>query len=157
MYCINIKQTARHYTTPFVAMFGRHENDFIYYSEVTSSNQEENAEAYIKERVEYINNILFPSINTLTKKSTKNVRDKFNSKHKMVDIKPGTFVMIRKDIKPNKLDTLNDGPYKVLKKIDKDAYVLQGQIENLLGRNYTPSQIIEETSKQITTNPVILN
>ncbi|PVV02287.1 hypothetical protein BB560_003264 [Smittium megazygosporum] len=96
----------------------------------------------------------------------------------MVDIKPGTFVMIRKDIKPNKLDTLNDGPYKVLKKTDKGAYVLQDLVGNLLGRNYTPSQIIslstnpqfeensfemarniglEETPKQITTNPVILN
>ncbi|PVV00740.1 hypothetical protein BB560_004866, partial [Smittium megazygosporum] len=61
-------------------------------------------------------------------------------------IAPGAYVIIRKDIKPNKLDQINDEPFKMIHKTKNGTYVLEDSTDKLLPRNYAPSQIISLSS-----------
>ncbi|PVV01847.1 hypothetical protein BB560_003721, partial [Smittium megazygosporum] len=132
--------------SPFTVMFGRYANKFLDYSKVPLRETETENKDSIAEKIEYMRETLFPSVNELTEITNQKTRSKFDSTHKKAEIKPNTFVMIKKDYKPNKLESPNEGPYKVVQRTKNGTYVLQDLSGKLLHRNYTANQIISLSS-----------
>ncbi|PVU95182.1 hypothetical protein BB559_002820, partial [Furculomyces boomerangus] len=58
-------------------------------------------------------------VSEISKIISAKTKQKFDEKHKIVDIPSDTFVMLQKDIKPPKLEKINKGPFKVIQQTSK--------------------------------------
>ena len=90
-----------------------------------------------------MNDIVFPAIQQRTNELAKLYRKKFNQKHYIIEnIPTGTPVMIRfAEGRSNKLAPLYSGPYIVVRCTRAGTYVLKDDANELLHREYTPSEL----------------
>ena len=86
-------------------------------------------------------NIVFPAIEERTKKINEEYEKRYNDKNMLVDIPIGTHVMVRLKIRANKLAPIYEGPYTVVRKNRGGSYELKDEQNELLHRNYTPSEL----------------
>ena len=138
-YCINIKIAQRTKTAPFVAMFGRQPNGLSDHTNVKPTPlTEENMERHAN----FMRKVLFPAIYDATQRVTAAVKERFDSKHKMIDIALDTYVMIVDETRSRKTDPANEGPFKVIRRTKGGSYELEDLEGQRLPRNYKPSALI---------------
>jgi transposase InsO family protein len=138
-YCINSKLINRTKTSPFIAMFGRSPNQLENYSEIeinTITDQQ------VKERINFMQKVLFPAIKEATAHVTEALKNKFNRTHPIIDIPEGTYVMITDKTRTSKSDPANEGPFKITRKTQGGSYELQDLDGQTLTRHYPPRDLL---------------
>ncbi|KAG1001383.1 hypothetical protein G6F63_010568 [Rhizopus arrhizus] len=95
----------------------------------------------LEERVNYMENVIFPAINERTQKINEEYSKRYNDKNILVNIPNGTHVMVRLNSRSGKLAPLYEGPYTVVRKNKGGSYELKDEQNELMHRNYTPSEL----------------
>jgi hypothetical protein len=95
----------------------------------------------LEERIEHMENIVFPAILERTQKINEEYSKRYNDKNVLVDIPVGAHVMVRLRNRASKLAPLYEGPYTVVRKNKGGSYELKDEQNELLHRNYTPSEL----------------
>ncbi|KAG2191768.1 hypothetical protein INT47_010343, partial [Mucor saturninus] len=101
---LNSKYNARTKSTPFSLMFGRNPNDFVDFSQEKDSATAEMIRKELQEKIKRMTEIVYPAVYENVKHVTEKQKQKFDTSHKMLDLKPGSTVMILITEKQNKLD-----------------------------------------------------
>jgi transposase InsO family protein len=149
--CCNIKVRERTASTPFALMFAR-QVDLNTNHDLKEKDKE--TPISVKElvkRAEYMTDIVFPAVKERTRKIIEKYNEDFNKKHRIIDIPIDTPVMIKlQGGRPTSLSPLYDGPYIVVRKTRAGTYVLKDESNELLHREYVPSELkvvsIDETA-----------
>ena len=95
----------------------------------------------LEERIKHMENIVFPAIIERTRKINEEYSKRYNDKNVLVDIPVGAHVMVRLRNRASKLAPLYEGPYTVVRKNKGGSYELKDEQNELLHRNYTPSEL----------------
>lgn len=95
----------------------------------------------LEDRIEIMEKVVFPAIKERTSMINKEYKKKFDGSKKLIDIPVGTHVMVRLQHRPSKLAPLYDGPYTVVRKNKGGSYELKDEQNELLHRNYVPSEL----------------
>jgi len=95
----------------------------------------------LEDRIVYMENVIFPAIEERTKKINEEYEKRYNDKNMLIDIPIGSHVMVRLKSRANKLAPLYEGPYTVVRKNRGGSYELKDEQNELLHRNYTPSEL----------------
>lgn len=152
--CLNMKVKSRTGSTPFSLMYARQvqingvgDKD----KTVDPTKQSPLSVDELEKRAEHLNTIVFPAIKERTMKIVEEQNKRFNKHHQLVDIPVDTPVMIRlAEGRKNKLAPLYSGPYTVVRKTAAGTYVLKDETNELLHRDYVPSELkvvsIDETA-----------
>jgi hypothetical protein len=138
---VNSKVAAVHGSTPFSVMFARKLNPFADFSSTEPSLAPTNED--LQKRLEYITNVVYPSVAKRSKSSSSKLRETFLKNHKILkeDFPSGSFVMMIDPERKNKLEPVYLGPFKVLRRNRGGAYVLQDMQGALLPRNVPASHL----------------
>ena len=138
---INMKVRDRTASTPFSLMFARQVT--LDPKKINRNNRKALTLKELQKRAETMNDIVFPAIQQRTDELAKIYREKFNKKHYIIeDIPAGTPVMVRyAEGRSNKLAPLYSGPYIVVRRTQAGTYVLKDDTNELLHREYTPSEL----------------
>ncbi|KAI7873415.1 hypothetical protein K492DRAFT_139024 [Lichtheimia hyalospora FSU 10163] len=121
-------------------MFARKMNTFDDYRNETDVRPM--TEAELNERLEAMENIVFPAINEKVLAMLDARNKAFNDKHYIVDFPINSqVVVVIPENERSKLDTPHDGPFTVVRKTQGGSYVLKDARDKLLGRDYAPSQL----------------
>ena len=136
---LNDKISTIHGSTPFAIMFARKVNPFHDYSN-TKVEAVANSASFIQ-RLKFIQNILYPTIETKMLASQATSKKKFDESKNIVDFPVGSLVMIKNNTKANKFEASYEGPYRVLSKNKGGAYVLTNAAGVLLSKNISPNQM----------------
>jgi hypothetical protein len=152
-YCINQKIISRHQKTPFEVIFGRRSNAFADFTDsIVPSNFEIASSEHnkfiqeIQQRITHMQDVLFPTVTNTTKIKNAKIKQKFDSKHKIIDVPLNSFVMIKDNLRKSKLDPENEGPFKIINKTKNGTYILEDLEGQLLPRNYPSSFLIPLSS-----------
>jgi hypothetical protein len=127
-------------------MFGRNANILDNYENIKSETPN-NKKMY--ERFEYMQKILFPSISEATLKVNQAMKERFNKKHKLIDIPEGTYVMIVDKTRKSKSDPANEGPFKVICKNKGGSYELEDLEGKILTHKYPPNDLLPISNNNI--------
>lgn len=137
---INAKISERHDSAPFSLMFARKMNTFSDYRDEESFRPM--TEEELQERLDAMENIVFPAINEKVLAVLDAQKKAFDSKHHIVDFPVDSEVVVVIPAKERtKLDTPHDGPYTVVRKTKGGSYVLKDVRGKILDRDYAPSQL----------------
>ncbi|KAG1205364.1 hypothetical protein G6F69_009432 [Rhizopus microsporus] len=98
-------------------------------------------EEELLQRIDKMENIIFPAINERTKRIIEEYSKKYDKKKMMINIENGTHVMVRLPNRANKLAPLYEGPYTVVRRTQGGSYILKDEQNELLHRDYTPSEL----------------
>jgi hypothetical protein len=141
--CMNRHIKAKTMSSPFSLMFARrvnlpddYGNEKKFKLPIESMTVKE-----LEERVEYMDKIVFPAIIQRTEKINEEYNKKFNQKNVLVDIPVGTHVMVRLQNRSSKLAPMFEGPYTVVRRNTGGSYELKDEQNELLSRNYVPSEL----------------
>ncbi|KAG1119078.1 hypothetical protein G6F42_013051 [Rhizopus arrhizus] len=137
----NMKVRDRTASTPFSLMFARQVN--LNPNQKNRNNRRAPTLEELQKRAATLNDIVFPAIQQRTRELTELYRNKFNNKHYILENIPvDTPVMIRLAAgRANKLAPLYSGPYVVVRKTQAGNYILKDDTNELLHREYTPSEL----------------
>ncbi|OAD66771.1 hypothetical protein PHYBLDRAFT_152041 [Phycomyces blakesleeanus NRRL 1555(-)] len=91
--------------------------------------------------------IVYPAVFEHVKHITQKQKEHFDTSHKMIDLVPGTIVMILVTEKQNKLDPKYKGFYTVVRKTAANTYVLKNEKGFLKPKNYPPSLLKKVSNK----------
>ena len=138
-FAYNMKVHERHGSTPFSLMFARQANpllddrpgsDVVTRRALTESEQ--------KAQLRTMSEIVFPAISERTKTMAQKAHERFCKNHRMVpnDLPPGTMVMALVQDRNQKLDPRYEGPYMVIRKNRRGAYVLRDAMGTILPRRF---------------------
>ncbi|KAG1467964.1 hypothetical protein G6F56_004110 [Rhizopus delemar] len=150
---MNYKIRSRTNSSPFALMFARKVN-VIRYQRIPNTDCENThlpslTLQELEERIQKMTNIIFPAIQERTRKVLELQNKKYNNSKMMVDIEEGTPVMVKLPNRPHKLAPIYEGPFVVVRKTQGGTYVLKDETNELLHREYTPSELkivsIDET------------
>ena len=137
---INAKISERHDSAPFSLMFARKMNTFGDYRD--EKNVEPMSEKELQNRLDAMENIVFPAINEKVMAVLEAQKKAFDSKHHIVDFPVNSEVVVVVPVKERtKLDTPHDGPFTVVRKTRGGSYVLKDVRGKILDRDYAPSQL----------------
>lgn len=150
--CCNLKIRDRTGSSPFSLMFAR---KFPIIQEDPDANQTPLPKLVITtddliKKAEYMASIVFPAIHDRTKALMEVQQKTFNDKHYLIDIPIGSVVMVKLPSRTSKLSPLYEGPFTVITKTKNGTYVLKDSMNELLHRDYVPSELkmvsIDETA-----------
>ncbi|KAG2203804.1 hypothetical protein INT47_012737 [Mucor saturninus] len=144
---LNSKYNARTKSTPFSLMFGRNPNDFVDFSQEKDYETAENTRKELQEKIKRMTEIVYPAVYDNVKQVTEKQKQKFDASHKMLDLKPGSTVMILITEKQNKLDPKYKGFYTVVRETAANTYVPKNEKGFLEPRNYPPSLLKKVSDK----------
>ncbi|KAG2190874.1 hypothetical protein INT47_013071 [Mucor saturninus] len=151
--CCNLKIRTRSGSSPFSLMFARKVNKVGDYSNdnaESSTTKRCITEEELLQRAEKMSTVVFPAIKKRTMQLIEEYDKKFNKKHYLIDIPLGQTVMVRLPSRDTKLSPLFEGPFVVVRKTESNNYVLRDETNELLHRDYTPSELkvvnIDETA-----------
>lgn len=136
---LNAKITKRHDTAPYTLMFARKLNGFKDYTQdyqLTPASEKE-----LVQRIKNMEEVVFPAIKERITAVINAQKKKFDKKHIQIDFPAGSQVMIKTPEKVGKLDPIYEGPYTVIRKNQGGAYVLKDEKDDVLTREYAPSQL----------------
>lgn len=144
---LNSKYNARTKSTPFSLMFGRNPNDFVDFGKEKDNATAEKIREDLKGKIKRMTEIVYPAVYENVKHVTEKQKKSFDTSHKMIDLKPGSTVMILVTEKQNKLDPKYKGFYTVVRKTAANTYVLKNEKGFLEPRNYPPSLLKKVSDK----------
>ena len=130
-YFMNTKVAAYHNSTPYSLMFGRTHNAFTDFSEIQLTKL---TEEQLVQRIEFLTNIVYPSIANKTKLSALKmsaITDAIAAK----SFPPGAFVMALDELRTSKAQPRYLGPFKVVRRNRGGAYLLQDSSGNIIKRS----------------------
>ena len=136
---LNSKYNIRTKSTPFSLMFGRNPNDFENFSQEKDKPTSERINEELQNKLKFMTEIVYPAVYEQVKRVTNKQKEKFDTKHKIMDIPINATVMILVTDKQNKLDPHYKGFYKVINKTLGGSYVLKNEKGFIEPRNYPPS------------------
>ncbi|KAG1437143.1 hypothetical protein G6F56_013247 [Rhizopus delemar] len=124
-------------------MFARKLNPIKEYGQTKEESSPVNSVSLeeLQKRTEYMSTIVFPAIQDRTRKILEIQSKKFNENNVMMDIDEGTPVMVRLPARSGKLAPLYEGPFIVVRKTQGGTYVLKDETNELLHREYVPSEL----------------
>ena len=137
MYATNLKVTARHGSTPFSLFFARSPNGFKDYNGSQDLSQPFDQEGYLRRLAEFTK-VIFPAINERTQLYLDATNKSGKSK---ANFPNGCFVMATNKNRANKFEPRYEGPFKVVRRNNGGAYVLQDTDGTIMSRNYTPGEL----------------
>ncbi|KAG1168619.1 hypothetical protein G6F70_009027 [Rhizopus microsporus] len=138
---LNGKVNERTKTPPFTLMFGRNMNDFEDYSQEKDEANKEKINRELLANIKRLTEIVFPAIHERTQVITNKQKERFDASHKLITIPENSYVMVKVNLKTNKLDPDYQGPYKVKRITQGGSYVLEDEMGELLPKNYPPSAL----------------
>ncbi|KAJ8651513.1 hypothetical protein O0I10_012926 [Lichtheimia ornata] len=122
-------------------MFARNMNEFRDYRGDKIETAKPMSEEALKERIEHMQNIVFPALKEKVEVYNQAMKEKFDATHKIIDFPEKSHVMVRVQSRGSKLAPAYEGPYTVLRKTQGGTYVLQDETGALMSRNYVPSEL----------------
>jgi transposase InsO family protein len=140
-YFMNTRIASYHDSTPYSLMYGRAHNEFSNYGQVDMSTA---SEPELRARLKFLTSVVYPSINT--KSAT--FAEKMNAPADVrltTTIPNGAYVMAVDELRTSKSQPRYLGPFKVLRRNQGGAYVLEDAAGNFLKRS-------PEALKQVTRN-----
>jgi hypothetical protein len=150
--CANYKIRNRTASSPFSLMFARQLNkpqDYTSPKIRDSVPKKLISEEDLIKRAELLSSVVFPAINERTQRLVEEQSRRFNQKHYLIDIPINSPVMVKLPNRTTKLAPLYEGPYIVVRKTRGGSYVLKDETNELLHREYVPSELkmvsIDET------------
>lgn len=142
--CCNLKIRNRTGSSPFSLMYARQflqtKDDINPSKQSTLPKKVSTVDDLIK-KAEYMADIVFPAIHHRTKELMELQRKRFDDKHYLIDITVGTTVMVRLPNRATKLSPLYEGPFTVVTKTKAGTYVLKDEMNEILHRDYVPSEL----------------
>ena len=151
--CCNYKIRNRTGSSPFSLMFARQLNKPQDYTDPKISKtvpRKLTSEEELINKAEIMATVVFPAIHERTMRLVEEQSKKFNTKHYLIDIAVGTAVMVKLPNRASKLSPLYEGPFTVVRKTQAGTYVLKDEMNELLHRDYVPSELkvvsIDETN-----------
>ncbi|KAG1575272.1 hypothetical protein G6F47_013465 [Rhizopus delemar] len=99
------------------------------------------SEEELMKRIEKMEKIVFPAIKERTQRIVEEYSKRYNKRKMLIEIENGTHVMVKLPHRPNKLAPLYEGPYTVVRRTKGGSYVLKDEQNELLHRDYTPSEL----------------
>lgn len=135
---MNNRVTDIHSSTPFSILFARKLNHFKSYDDCESLMP---TNEMIQERLKFIENVLFPSVDKKMQTKIEKRNKYWNKKHQLVDYSIGSTVMAKNLLSVNKLDSPYLGPYKIIRKTRGNAYILMDSAGTVLERRFPPDQL----------------
>ncbi|SAM00063.1 hypothetical protein [Absidia glauca] len=145
---INSKVSKRHNATPFSVMFGRKLNDFKNYNEESNETTPLTQEQ-IQTRMSELHNIVFPAIQEKTMQTIKKQKETFDRTHMLKEFKSTSMVRLKiHNHHRSKMDTINEGPYEVVRKTQAGTYLLKDTMGQLMTRQFQPSELIDAIDDQ---------
>ena len=141
---MNYKIRNRTLTAPFSLMYARTINkikDYDSKEEKDKLSSKYMTEEELLQRIDKMENIIFPATNERTKRIIEEYSKKYDKKKMMINIENGTHVMVRLPNRANKLAPLYEGPYTVVRRTQGGSYILKDEQNELLHRDYTPSEL----------------
>ena len=138
-FFMNNKVAAIHGSTPFSVMFARRANQDFTNDGITPPPDT----AKLRLRMQHIQDVLFPAVSDKLAASQLKLKRRFNSNYPTATnpFPVGSYVMRLDPTKKSALQTADEGPFKVLKRSQGGAYLLQDQTGALLPRNVPPFQL----------------
>jgi len=136
---LNAKVSKRHNTAPYTLMFARKINGFKDYTEdhqLTPASEKE-----LVDRITMMEDTVFPAIKERIMAVIKAQQNKFDKKHIQVDFPAVSQVMPKINEQVGKLDPIYEGPYTIVRKNQGGAYILKDEKNDVLTREYAPSQL----------------
>ena len=138
---LNCKVSKRLNTSPFNLMFARKmSNDYPLFADPKDDIQPMDNDELLK-RIEYMSDVVFPAIKERTDVYNKLMKKQFDKKHRLVDFPVGSFVVVHKKGIQKSLSPVYEGPYEVVRKTDNGNYTLRDEMNLLLPREHTPSEL----------------
>ncbi|WP_461043417.1 chromo domain-containing protein [Streptomyces sundarbansensis] len=116
-------------------------NDFEDYSQEKDEANKEKINRELLANIKRLTEIVFPAIHERTQVITNKQKERFDASHKLITIPENSYVMVKVNLKTNKLDPDYQGPYKVKRITQGGSYVLEDEMGELLPKNYPPSAL----------------
>src|SRR5690606_23645930 len=135
---MNTRTASLHNSTPFSLFFGRPFGGIEDHSKVMSKLL---TPEQLNERMKYLTELVFPAVSEKSKGTQKRMIEKFNARRRIVDFQEGAYVMVRDQGAQGTLVPKYEGPFKVVRRTSRGAYVLRDLNGQLLARNYAPDQM----------------
>lgn len=135
---MNTRTASLHGSTPFSLFFGR---PFAGIEDFSDAEPRPMTEAELLKRMTYLSELVFPGISDKAKKTQKRMVDKFNAKNRLADYPNGSWVMVVDQKASSSLDPKYEGPFKVVNRTSRGAYILQDLTDEVLPRNYSSDQL----------------
>lgn len=135
---MNTKVAALHNSSPYSLFFARKANGESNYPADKDGNA---SHEELLKRFEYMNEVVFPAIETRVKTYQRRKADEFNRTVLLNDFATGALVMSLDPIRGDKLSARYEGPYTVVRKTTGGSYVLKDGTGEELGRKFAPSQL----------------
>ena len=132
---LNSRVTRRHKSMPFALMYGRAVHA-PYDQSLPMQSEDE-----LLAKFQSICEVVFPAIDEITAASNKKMVDAFAKGHRITGHDTDMRVMIKNTDRQSKLDPIWVGPYSVVQRTTKGAYVLKDTTGELLPRNVAPNHI----------------
>lgn len=140
--CINRHIKTKTMSSPFSLMYARRVNmPDDYANKNYPLPKDMMTVKELEERIVHMENIVFPAIMDRTKKINEEYSKRYNKKNVMVDIPVGSHVMVHLRSRASKLAPIYEGPYTVTRRNKGGSYELKDEQNELLHRNYTPSEL----------------
>ncbi|RKP17247.1 hypothetical protein ROZALSC1DRAFT_992, partial [Rozella allomycis CSF55] len=80
----------------------------------------------VEARLNYMNSIVYPEINNISKKKLRLEGGKFIKNNRIIHFQPGAYVMVKDDLRSKKSEPYYTGPMKIIKRNTGGAYELIG-------------------------------
>ena len=135
---LNTKVNQTTGSEPFSLMFGRMANLRKDYTHVRSQLL---TETELKERVQEMNRLVYPSIAERMVKRQSKLKQKVDESRKIISIQVGDSVMTTDLLRSSKLSPKYEGPFQVVEKTKGGSYRLLGKDGQLLKRAFPPEQL----------------
>ena len=138
-YAMNVRTVSFHNSTPFSLFYCRSPNQFKDFSKIPIADK-----IIDPRRIDYMNDLVFPTINEVTTGHQQRMKEQFGKRFKNVVIDEfpiGATVMVKPDFRKNKQEARFEGPYRIMRKTRGNTYELMDTDQKLLGRNYAPQQL----------------
>ena len=99
--------------------------------------------------IEQMESVIFPALREYRDHSNTRRTERFNSSHRMISFKAGTYVMTKDPLRAGKLEPRHEGPYMIGRRNRGGSYTLVDHDGTILHRNYAPSQLIPVPSPSL--------
>lgn len=123
-------------SSPFELMFARRLNTMATFS---PNNINDVTPKEFENRLQLIQQVVFPSINTRVTNVQRSLNEAWNKRHSLRIFPVGSYVMVKNNAPINKLDLRYLGPFKILKKSKGGSYILCNAAGDILKRRFPPN------------------
>ncbi|CDH61439.1 hypothetical protein RO3G_15169 [Lichtheimia corymbifera JMRC:FSU:9682] len=100
---LNMRVSKRLNTPPFTLMFARNMNEFRDYRDDNTETAQPMSEEALKERIEHMQNIVFPALKEKVEVYNQAMKEKFDATHKIIDFPEKSHVMVKVQSRGSKL------------------------------------------------------